>query len=89
MSGETEGERIALERIAEEAEARTGFLDLGRLGVKALPEALFALKHLARLNLGWSMLEMCLASRGPRSERTRSRSRSPGSGDSQAYRTCH
>lgn len=52
MSGETEGERIALERIAEEAEARTGFLDLGMLGLKALPEALFALKHLARLNLG-------------------------------------
>ena len=55
MSGETQGERIALERIAEEAKARTGFLDLGMLGLKALPEALFALKHLARLNLGlWS-----------------------------------
>ncbi|SUS04594.1 Leucine-rich repeat (LRR) protein (fragment) [uncultured Defluviicoccus sp.] len=52
MSRKTEGERIALERIAEEAEARTGSLDLGMLGLKALPEALFALKHLARLNLG-------------------------------------
>ena len=52
MSGETQGEKIALERIAEEAEARTGSLDLGMLGLKALPEALFALKHLARLNLG-------------------------------------
>lgn len=52
MSGETDAERIALERIAEEAEARTGTLDLGMLGLKALPEALFALKHLARLNLG-------------------------------------
>ena len=52
MSGETEGERIALERIAEEAEARTGELDLDWLGLSELPEALFVLKHLQRLNLG-------------------------------------
>ena len=52
MSGETDGERIALERIAEEAEARTGELDLDWLGLSELPEALFALKHLQRLNLG-------------------------------------
>ncbi|VUX45208.1 conserved hypothetical protein [Candidatus Defluviicoccus seviourii] len=55
MSGETEGERIALELIAEEAKARTGTLDLGQLGLTALPEALFALKHLTRLNLGWGI----------------------------------
>jgi internalin A len=46
------GLSIALERIAHEAEKRTGFLDLGRLGLSALPEQLFALKHLRRLNLG-------------------------------------
>ncbi|HEV7444242.1 MAG TPA: leucine-rich repeat domain-containing protein [Steroidobacteraceae bacterium] len=43
---------IALDRIAREAEERTGFLDLGRLGLSALPEQLFALKNLRRLNLG-------------------------------------
>lgn len=57
MSGETEGERIALERIAEEAEARTGSLDLGNLGLTALPEALFDLKHLTRLILGLSFID--------------------------------
>jgi internalin A len=43
---------IARQRIAREAEERIGFLDLGRLGLAALPEELFALKHLRRLNLG-------------------------------------
>ena len=52
MAGASEGERIALERIAREADERTGFLDLGELGLTDLPAALFALKHLQGLNLG-------------------------------------
>jgi len=47
-----DGWTIALERIAREAEAKTGVLDLGRLGLSALPDELFQLKHLRRLNLG-------------------------------------
>ena len=50
--GSEKGMRIALERIAREAEERTGFLDLGWLGLKTLPEALFGLRHLRSLNLG-------------------------------------
>lgn len=52
MTDESEGLRIARERIAREAEERTGFLDLGRLGLTELPEELFELQHLQRLNLG-------------------------------------
>src|SRR4051812_24891751 len=52
MPNDTDGLVIARERIAEEARDRTGFLDLGRLGLAALPEELFALTHLCRLNLG-------------------------------------
>jgi internalin A len=47
-----DGLTIARERIAREAEENTGFLDLGALGLKELPEELFALKHLRGLNLG-------------------------------------
>jgi internalin A len=47
-----DGLTIARERIAQEASEKTGFLDLGRLGLKALPVELFQLKHLRRLNLG-------------------------------------
>ena len=43
---------IARERIVREAEEKTGFLDLGRLGLTELPEELFQLKHLRGLNLG-------------------------------------
>jgi Leucine-rich repeat (LRR) protein len=50
----TDGEAIARERIAREATERTGSLDLGELGLTILPEELFALKHLRRLNLGAS-----------------------------------
>ncbi len=46
------GWKIALERIAAEKEARTGFLDLGQLGLTEPPESLFDLEHLDRLNLG-------------------------------------
>ncbi|HTV34011.1 MAG TPA: hypothetical protein VME69_13080 [Methylocella sp.] len=51
-AAELDGWTIALERIAREAEAKTGVLDLGRLGLSALPDELFQLKHLRRLNLG-------------------------------------
>ena len=37
---------IARARIAEEAERRTGSLDLSDLGLEALPEELFGLTHL-------------------------------------------
>ncbi len=47
-----DGLAIARERIAKEAEEKTGFLDLGNLGLTELPEELFRLKHLRRLNLG-------------------------------------
>ena len=47
-----EGWKIALERIAAEKEAKTGFLDLGRLGLTEPPESLFELEHLEQLNLG-------------------------------------
>ena len=52
MADDFDGMTIALARIAEEAERRTGFLDLGGLGLTTLPEQLFALLHLRRLNLG-------------------------------------
>jgi internalin A len=43
---------IAEARIAEEAAARTGSLDLSGLGLPYLPESLFSLRHLRRLDLG-------------------------------------
>jgi internalin A len=46
--GEAEAER----RIAAEAEAQTGFLDLAQLGLRRLPDSLFRLTHLRRLHLG-------------------------------------
>ena len=52
MSSNPEGWAIALQRIAHEAELRTGSLDLGSLGLSELPEQLFALTHLQELNLG-------------------------------------
>ena len=52
MSSNPEGWAIALRRIAHEAEARTGVLDLGMLGLAELPEEVFALAHLRELNLG-------------------------------------
>jgi len=39
--------------IAEEQANQTGFLDLGNLGLTHLPDELFELTHLRRLNLGW------------------------------------
>jgi internalin A len=54
---EADGLLIARERIAREATERTGSLDLGRLGLTALPDELFALKHLRRLNLGSGIVD--------------------------------
>ena len=42
---QADGLVIARERIAEETRARTGFLDLGQLGLTELPEELFTLRH--------------------------------------------
>jgi len=52
MAQENDGLTIARERIAYESEVRSGFLDLGTLGLTTLPEELFQLSHLQRLNLG-------------------------------------
>jgi hypothetical protein len=52
MSSHPEGLAIARARIAEEKEKRTGFLDLGRLGLTELPGELFELDDLRGLNLG-------------------------------------
>jgi internalin A len=55
MTQELDGVHIARERVALEAKARTGFLDLGKLGLTALPEELFHLQHLQHLNLGYGI----------------------------------
>jgi internalin A len=68
MSSNPERWAIALERIAHEAEARTGSLDLSMLGLTDLPEELFALTHLRELNLG-------RLSRGQREAKKRSGAR--------------
>jgi internalin A len=47
-----EGLRIARERIAREVVEQSGILDLGLLGLTELPDELFALVHLRKLNLG-------------------------------------
>ncbi|MCA1971666.1 MAG: hypothetical protein LDL44_02415, partial [Caenispirillum sp.] len=47
----------ARRRIVEEAEARTGFLDLTELDLPVVPEELFELTHLRRLHLGWKLEE--------------------------------
>jgi Leucine-rich repeat (LRR) protein len=52
MPSDPYGLAIARERIAEEKEKRTGFLNLGQLGLEELPEELFELEHLCGLNLG-------------------------------------
>ena len=54
-SEDFDGPGIARQRIAEEAERRTGFLDLGNLGLTELPADLFRLRHLRQLNLGWAI----------------------------------
>ena len=47
---------IALQRIAEEAEQRTGILDLRDLGLTSLPPQLAELTHLEDLNIGSEFL---------------------------------
>ena len=56
MTAPADGPTIARQRIAEEAAARTGTLDLGLLGLDGLPDALFELTHLRRLYLGFTRL---------------------------------
>ena len=65
MSSNPEGLRIALDRIAEEKEKRTGFLDLGCLGLAELPEVLFELDHLRVLVLGQWWLDQESAGKKP------------------------
>ena len=50
--GVMNGLDIARRRIAKEAGAQTGVLDLGRLGLTRLPDELFKLTQLRFLNLG-------------------------------------
>ena len=52
-----DGWGIALERIRREAEKKTGFLDLGMLGLEQLPEEILGLTHLRRVNLGANWLD--------------------------------
>jgi len=52
MYSHPEGLAIARARIAAEKENRTGFLDLGRLGLTEVPGELFELEHLRSLNWG-------------------------------------
>jgi internalin A len=61
MSSNPEGWAIALQRIADEAEARTGALDLGGLELTELPQELFALTSLRELNIGSPSHEELLA----------------------------
>ena len=67
MPPSTEGHAIAIARIADEKKNRTGFLDLGRLGLTEVPEELFELEHLRGLNWGRSGL----MSKGNRMRRPR------------------
>jgi internalin A len=57
MADELDGLTIARQLIAQEAADHAGFLDLGRLGLTRLPEELFCLTHLRRLNLGAGMAD--------------------------------
>ncbi|MDB6134344.1 MAG: hypothetical protein JWM59_2587 [Verrucomicrobiales bacterium] len=79
MLYESEGLKIARERIAKEREERTGFLDLGRLGLQNWPEELWELEHLIELNLGrgwykngdWRKAESDLGQNQPTPKETR------------------
>jgi internalin A len=59
MSSESYGLAIARTRIADEAVAQTGSLDLGGLGLTLVPPGLLDLMHLKSLDLGrgWSRRE--------------------------------
>jgi internalin A len=52
-----DGLTIARERIAREAEEKSGFLDSGCLGLSEVPDELLQLKHLRRLSLGWGYFD--------------------------------
>ena len=49
----TQGLQTALERIAREAEEKTGKLDLRALGLTEIPSGVFDLTHLTALDLGY------------------------------------
>ena len=57
MPPSTEGYAIAIARIADEKKNRTGFLDLGQLGLMEVPEELFELEHLHFLYWGTRWVE--------------------------------
>ncbi|MDB6136662.1 MAG: Leucinerich repeat protein [Verrucomicrobiales bacterium] len=57
MPDEPESLRIACERMAREKEERSGFLDLGELGLQTWPEELWELGPLTGLNLGLGWYE--------------------------------
>ena len=48
-----QGLKTAYERIAQEAQVKTGTLDLSGLGLEEIPAELFELTHLTVLNLGY------------------------------------
>ena len=52
-----EGLKIALQLIAEEAKAKTGRLDLVRLGLSVIPREIASLTHLRELLLGHAVVE--------------------------------
>ena len=57
MPPSTEGHAIAIARIADEKKNRTGFLDLGELGLTDVPQELFELEHLRGLYWGTRRVE--------------------------------
>jgi hypothetical protein len=65
MADTFDGLAIARQRIAEEAEARTGFLDLSGLGLTVLPPELFRLRNLRALNLGAGTIREMGTSKAP------------------------
>jgi hypothetical protein len=60
MASDPEGLRIAQERIARKRVEKSGFLDLGMLGLEDLPEEIWELEWLEVLVLGssWQGVEV-------------------------------
>jgi internalin A len=53
----SEGLKIALKLIAEEAKAKTGKLDLGQLGLSEIPKEIGSLTHLRELLIGYTWID--------------------------------